>query len=204
VILVLLAGLVNNWRQALLLVKPETLLKWHRAGFKFFWKFKSRAKSSKPKIPEETIGLIKKMAAENRLWGAERIQSELLKLNIRVSKRTIQKYMRQAKPPRSSSQNWSTFLKNHADQIWACDFLPVNDIFFRQLYAFVIMELGSRKIIHGGVTSNPTDEWTTQQLREATPFGQLPKYLIRDNDAKFGPHFRQVAEGAGIEVLKHP
>ena len=107
VILVILAGLVTNWRQALLIVKPETLLKWHRAGFKLFWKFKSSAKGRKPKIPEETILLIKKMASENRLWGAERIQGELSKLNIKVSKRTIQKYMRQGqvKPPRSSSQN---------------------------------------------------------------------------------------------------
>lgn len=204
VILVILAGLVKNWRQALLIVKPETLLKWHRAGFKLFWKFKSSAKGRKPKIAEETILLIKKMASENRLWGAERIQGELLKLNIKVSKRTIQKYMRQAKPPRSTSQNWSTFLKNHSHQIWACDFLPVNDIFFHQLYAFVIMELGSRKIIHVGVTAHPTDELTAQQLREATPFEQRPKYLIRDNDAKFGTHFRQVAEGVGIEVLKTP
>jgi putative transposase len=204
VILVILAGLVKNWRQALLIVKPETLLKWHRAGFKLFWKFKSRAKGRKPKIPEETILLIKKMACENRLWGAERIQGELLNLNIKVSKRTIQKYMRQAKPPRSTSQNWSTFLKNHSHQIWACDFLPVNDIFFRQIYAFVIMELGSRKIIHIGVTAHPTDEWSAQQLREATPFEQRPKYLIRDNDAKFGSHFKQVAQGAGIEVLKTP
>jgi putative transposase len=204
VILVILAGLVTNWRQALLIVQPETLLKWHHAGFKLFWKLKSRTKGRKPKIAEETILLIKKMASENRLWGAERIQGELLKLNIKVSKRTIQKYMRQAKPPRTSSQNWSTFLKNHADQIWACDFLSVNDIFFRQFYAFVIMELGSRKIIHVGVTAHPTDEWTAQQLREATPFEQRPKYLIRDNDTKFGSHFKQVAEGAGIEVLKTP
>ncbi len=205
-ILVFLAGLLKNWRQALLIVQPETLLKWHRAGFKLFWKFKSRAKDRKPKIAQKTILLIKKMAAENRLWGSERIQGELLKLNIKVSKRTIQKYMRQgqAKPSPSSTQNWSTFLKNHADQIWACDFLPVNDIFFRQLYAFVIMELGSRKIVHLGVTTHPTDEWTAQQLREATPFEQRPKYLIRDNDAKFGPHFKQVAEGAGIEVLRTP
>ena len=204
VILVFLAGFLTNWRQALLIVQPQTLLKWHRAGFKLFWKFKSRAKGRKPKIPEETILLIKRMASENRLWGAERIQGELLKLNIKVSKRTIHKYLPQAKPARSSTQNWSTFLKNHSHQIWACDFLPVNDIFFRQLYAFVIMELSSRKIVHIGVTAHPTDEWTAQPLREATPFEQRPKYLLRDNDAKFGSHFKQVAEGAGIKVLKTP
>jgi hypothetical protein len=203
-LLVLLAGLVQNWRQTLHIVKPDTLLKWHRAGFKLLWKSKSRPKGRKPKITADTIRLIKKMASENQLWGAERIQGELLKLNIKVSKRTIQKYMRQAKLSPSTSQNWSTFLRNHASQIWACDFLPVNDIFFRQLYAFVIMELSSRKIIHVGVTAHPTDEWAAQQLREATPFEQRPKYLIRDNDAKFGSHFKQAAEGSGIKVLKTP
>ncbi len=134
VILVILAGLVTNWRQALLIVKPGTLLKWHRAGFKLFWKFKSKAIGIKPKISEELILLIKKMASENRLWSAERIQGELLKLNIRVSKRTIQKYMRQVKPSRSASQTWSTFLKNHSHRIWACDFVSVTDIYFRQIY----------------------------------------------------------------------
>lgn len=208
-ILVILAGLVPNWRRPLHIVKPETLLKWHRTGFKLLWKFKSKPKARQPKIVAETILLIKKMASENRLWGAERhpqagTRGELLKLNIRIAKRTIQKYMRQAKPSPSTSQNWSTFLRNHASQIWACDFLPVNDIFFRQLYAFVIMELGSRKIIHVGVTAHPTNEWTAQQLREATPYRQRPQYLLRDNDAKFGTHFKQVAEGAGIKILKTP
>jgi putative transposase len=128
----------------------------------------------------------------------------LLKLEIKVAKGTIQKYMRQANPARPPSQNWSTFLKNHGHEIWSCDYLPITDIFFRQLYAFVIVELSTRKIIHIGVTRHPTDEWTAQQLREATPYDQRSKYLIRDNDAKFSTHFEQVATGASIKVLKAP
>ncbi len=200
--LVILASLVSNWKQVLLVLQPDTLLGWHRQGFRLLWKFKSKSKSRKPRIDAETIALIKQMVSENPLWGAERIWGELLKLQIRAAKRTIQKYMRQAKPARPPSQNWSTFVKNHGHEIWSCDYLPITDIFFRQLYAFVIVELSTRKIIHIGVTRHPTDEWTAQQLREATPFNQRPKYLIRDNDAKFSTHFEQVATGASIKVLK--
>ena len=144
------------------------------------------------------------MAKDNRLWGAERIQGELLKLGIRVCKRTIQKYMRGArtKPPRG--QKWSTFLRNHASQIWACDFLQVTDLFFRSLFAFFIVELKSRKVIHVGVMRSPSDAWVAQQLREATPYGQAPKYLIRDNDRKFGPCFDRVARTSHIKILKTP
>src|SRR5947209_1877364 len=136
--LVIFASLVKSWREALLIIKPDTLLKWHRGGFKLFWKLKSKAKPTKrqPRISQETIGLIKKMASENPIWGAERIRGELIKLNLKVAKRNIQKYMRQAKPAPLPSQSWRTFLKNHASPIWPCHFLPVNDIFFRQLYAF--------------------------------------------------------------------
>jgi len=148
------------------------------------------------------IALIKEMAAANRLWGAERIRGELLKLNIRVTKTTIQRSMRQARPPRASGQTWAMFLRTHAKDIWACDFLPVTDLLFRQLYAFVIVELASRRVVHVGVTRHPTDAWVAHQLREATPFGQHPTYLIRDNDRKVGQAFAQVAEDSGIEILR--
>ena len=144
------------------------------------------------------------MAKGNRLWGAERIRGELLKLDIHVAKATIQKYLRLARPARSPSQTWSTFLKNHAQAVWACDFLPVIDLFFRPLYLFVIVELGSRRVIHFNVTRHPTDAWIAQQLREATPFGQTPRFLIRDRDSKFGEAFSRVAKGSSIEVLKTP
>jgi putative transposase len=174
-LLVLLARMVRTWKQALFIVQPETLLRWHRQGFRLYWKYKSRAAAPKPKIAAETVALIKEMARDNRLWGAERIRGELLKLGIHVCKRTIQKYMRNARTPRSRGQSWATFLRNHAGQIWACDFLHVTDLCFRSLFAFFIIELKSRKVIYVGVTRSPTDAWTAQQLREATPYGQTPK-----------------------------
>ena len=203
-LLVLLAKMVRTWKQALFLVQPETLLRWHRELFRLFWKRKSKAHARKPKLSPETISLIKEMAANNRLWGAERIRGELLKLDIRVSKRTIQKYMRPIRHKRLSGQIWKTFLRNHAAEIWACDFLQVTDLFFRPLFAFFIVELQSRKVIHVNVTRSPTDLWVAQQLREATPYGEGPKYLIRDNDRKFGPHFARVAITSGIKVLRTP
>ena len=142
------------------------------------------------------------MAAANRLWGAERIRGELLKLDIRVAKWTVQKYMRAARPPRQAGQTWATFLRNHAGDIWACDFLPITDALFRPVYAFVVIALGSRRVVHVGVTRHPTDAWVAQQLREATPFDQRPRYLIRDNDSKYGLAFTRVAEGSGITVLR--
>jgi putative transposase len=144
------------------------------------------------------------MARDNRLWGAERIRGELLKLSIHVSKRTIQKYMRAMRTTRPRRQTWRTFLHTHAQQIWACDFLPVTDLFFRSLFAFFIVELHTRKVIYVGVTRSPTDTWTAQQLREATAFGVGPKYLIRDNDSKFGVGFARVAKASGIKMLKTP
>src|SRR6266566_470060 len=169
-LLVLLARMVRTWKQALFLVQPETLLRWHRELFRAFWKRKSRACSNKPRLSHETITLIKEMAANNRLWGAERIRGELLKLDIRVSKRTIQKYMKQLHPKRARGQSWKTFLRNHAAGVWTCGFLQATSLFFRPLFAFFIIELKSRKVIHVNVTRSPTDLWVAQQLREATPY----------------------------------
>ncbi len=203
-LLVLLARMVRTWKQALFLVQPETLLRWHRELFRIFWKRTSKAQSSKSRLSPETIRLIKEMATNNRLWGAERIRGELLKLDIHVSKRTIQKYMKHARPKRARGQNWKAFLRNHAAEVWACDFLQVTDLFFRPLFAFFIIELKSRKVIHVNVTRAPADPWVAQQLREATPYGQAPKYLIRDNDRKFGQSFARVAATSGIKVLRTP
>jgi transposase InsO family protein len=203
-LLVLLARMARTWKQALFLVQPETLLRWHRELFRLFWKRKTKACARKSKLLPETICLIKEMAAKNRLWGAERIRGELLKLDIRVSKRTIQKYMGPIRRKRPNGQSWKTFLRNHAAGVWACDFLQVTDLFFRPLFAFFIIELQSRQVIHVNVTRSPTDPWVAQQLREATPYGQTPKYLIRDNDRKFGPNFARVATTSGIKVLRTP
>ncbi len=202
--LVLLARLVRTWQQALVIVQPDTLLRWHRELFRMYWKRQSKTASHAPKVAAETIALIREMAKDNRLWGAERIRGELLKLGLRVCKRTIQKYMRTVRTHQPRGQRWATFLRNHAGQIWACDFLQVTDLFFRPLFAFFVIELKSRRVIHVGVTRSPTDAWTAQQLREATPYGHAPKYLICDHDSKFGSCFRRVATTSGIKMLKTP
>jgi hypothetical protein len=173
-LLVLLARMVRTWKQALFIVQPETLLRWHRQGFKLFWKDKSKAMSATPKISAETVALIKEMARDNRLWGAERIRGELLKLGLHVCKRAIQKYMRAVRTTRPRGQTRSTFLHTHAQQIWACDFLPVTDLFFHSLFAFFIIELHSRMVIYVGVTQSPNDAWTAQQRRFATAYGAGP------------------------------
>ena len=203
-LLVLLAGRVRAWRQALLLVQPETLLRWHRAGFRSFWTRKSRPGPGRPPLPTETVALIRRMAAENPLWGAERICGELGKLGILVAKRTIQTYLRGNRVPGPRGQAWATFLRSHAAETWACDFLPVTDLLFRPLFAFFVIELATRRVVHVGTTRHPTDAWVAQQLREATPFGQHPRYLVRDNDGKFGATFARVAAASGITILRTP
>jgi putative transposase len=199
--LVLLARLTEFWQQALHIVQPDTLLRWHRNLFRCYWWCKSKPGKRDPRISPDTIELIKQMARENRLWGAERIRGELLKLGVKVSKRTIQKYMLKERN-NQPVQTWSTFLKNHFRNMWACDFTVVNDLLFRSLYVFVIMELHTRRIVHAAVTRSPTDEWVAQQLREATPWGEGPKYLIRDRDSKYGKQFAAVTDG--IKILKTP
>jgi len=158
----------------------------------------------RPQIAPETVALIQQIVRENRLWGAERIRGVLLKLGLRVGKRTVQRDRRGVRPPRRSGQTWATFLSTHAHEIWACDFLPVIDVGFRTLYAFFIVELGSRRVVHVGVMREPTDAWVAQQLREATPLGIKPRFLIRDNDSKFGAQFARVADTTRIEIVRTP
>jgi len=203
-LLVFLASRIRAWRSALLIVQPTTLLRWHRQLFRWHWHRRSRAvaPAHRPPLAPETVTLIQEMAAANRVWGAERIRGELLKLGVRVAKSTIQRYLREARPPRRTGQTWVTFLRNHAPDIWACDFLPVTDLLFRPLYAFFVIALETRRVVHVGVTRHPTDAWVAQQLREATPFDQRPRYLIRDNDAKYGSAFARVAAASGIAELR--
>jgi len=176
-------------------------LRWHRELFRFYWKRKSQGK---PKISPETIALIRRMAVENYLWGAERIRGELMKLGIEVSKRTIQKYMPKDRKSHVSSRIWATFLKNQAGAMWACDFTVMHDWLFRPWYIFVVMDLKTRQIVHTGVTNFPTDTWTAQQVREATPWGRGPRYLIRDRDRKYAARFSAMAASSGIQELKTP
>lgn len=206
-LLVVLASRFPHWKQAMLIVKPDTLLKWHRRGFKLFWHHKSQGPARQPRIDEETIALIKRMAVENRRWGTKRSRGELLKLGLQVNRGTVRRYMRQTRremPPRHPGQTWATFLANHAPQIWACDFLQSYDVFFRTLFLFFIVEHGSRRVVHFAVTRSPSDAWVTQQIREATAFGAGPRFLICDNNDKYGVLFERAVAGVHTELLHTP
>ncbi len=205
-LLVALASIAKHWRDALLVTKPDTLLRWHRRGFKLFWRWKTRrrAKSAANPASAERIALIKAMTTENVLWGAERIRGELLKLGIRVSKRTVQKYMRAVRPTKPTGQRWTTFVRHHAHETWACDFVQTYDILFRPIFAFFIIHVGTRRVVHFNVTRQPSAQWTAQQLRNATSWRDGPRFLIRDRDDKFDGTFDAVAKGCGTRVLKTP
>ncbi|MGA7979413.1 MAG: integrase core domain-containing protein [Chromatiaceae bacterium] len=203
-LLLILARLCRRWRDALHVVNPDTLLRWHRDLFKLVWRRKSRPRAQPKRLAPNFVTLIQAMAKNNLLWGAERIRGELLKLGIRVSKRTIQKYMSGVRPPGNRGQTWGTFISNHSHDVWACDFLQLYDVLFRPIFAFFFVVHGTREVVHFNATRHPTDAWVAQQLREATPHCYGPRYLIRDNDDKFGKRFVAVAEDARIEVVKIP
>jgi putative transposase len=179
--LVLLSKLFD-WRDALVVVRPETLIRWHRAGWRLLWRWKSRP--GRPPIPLELRQLIRRMATENRLWGEERIANELLvKLGVRVSPRTVRKYMPKRPPgcPRGD-QRWSTLLRNQAEAIIACDFFVAVTATFRLIYVFVVIHHNSRRLVHFNVTEHPTSAWTLQQLREVVGSEECYRYLIHDRD----------------------
>jgi putative transposase len=199
-----LSGLWLDWRSALAIVKPETVLAWHRAGFRLFWTWKvRRGQPGRPVISREVRDLIRTMCRENPTWGAPRIHGELLKLGINIAESSVSKYMlRCHKPP---SQSWRTFLENHAQQLVSIDFFTVPTIRFQVLYVFLVLAHDRRRILHFNVTAHPTAEWTGQQLREAFPFAQLPRYLLRDRYAIFSNDFREQVRDMGIcEVLSAP
>jgi transposase InsO family protein len=194
-----------DWRGALVIVKPETFLKWHRTAFRAFWRWKSQP-SGQPLLPNNIRQLIQRMAAENPIWGEERIANELLlKLGIRASPRTVAKYLKQTWPRgRNQSQRWTTFVRNHARSIVACDFFVSVTASFRVLYIFVAMEGGSRRILHSNVTSHPTAEWTTQQCREFLAFDHPYRFLIHDRDSIFSINVDEAIRSCGLRVLKTP
>ena len=194
----------SGWRSALAIVQPETVIAWHRRSFRLFWVWKiRRGQPGRPTLPREVRDLIRRMCRENPIWGAPRIHGELLKLGIDISETSVSKYMvRRRKPP---SQNWRTFLENHAKQLVSIDFFTVPTMRFQVLYVFLVLAHDRRRILHFNVTAHPTAEWTRQQLREAFPFDQLPRYLLRDRDAIFGHDFREQILTMGIhEVLSTP
>jgi len=193
-----------DWRSCLMVVRPETVLRWHRAGWRLFWRCKSRP--GRPPIPLELRQLIRRMAIKNPLWGEERIANELLlKLGLRVSPRTVRKYMPKRPPGRPrGEQRWSTFLRNHAKAIVACDFFVAVTATFRLLYVFVVIEHGSRRLVRVAVTAHPSAVWTLQQLREVVGFDHAHRYLIHDRDSIFAKSLDESIRNLRLTVLKSP
>jgi putative transposase len=196
---------IVEWRRLLTIVKPETLIRWHRKGFRLFWRWKSRA-PGRPPIPADLRELIAAMATANRTWGEERIAAELLlKLGIRISPRTVRRYM-PSRPTRRTreTQAWSTFIRNHAEAVLACDFFVAVTATFRMLYVFVVMEIGTRRILHCNVTAHPTAEWTAQQLRMIIPGSQAHRFVIHDRDTIYSEGVDRTLAAMGLTVLKTP
>ena len=196
-----------DWRQALAVVQPETFLRWHRQGFRLLWRWKS--KPGRPQIPIDLQALLRQMACDNPTWGQERIANELLlKLGLRVSPRTVRKYMpkRLNRGPgkRVPSQRWSTFVRNPSQAIVACDFCVVVTVTFRILYMFVVIEHARRRLLHVNVTAHPTAQWTLQQLRDAIPPGHTYRFVIHDRDRIFSAQLDQSIRHLGLRVLQTP
>ena len=187
-----------QWRSALVIVKPETVIAWHRRGFRLFWAWNSRHRVGRPTVSQEVRALIHTMSAANPLWGAPRLHGELLKLGFTISQTTVAKYMvRRQGPP---SQTWRTFLANHAQQLIAADFFVVPTATCRLLFVLVLIAHDRRRIVHVAVTEHPTAAWTVQQFRDAFPWDELPRYVLRDRDHAFD-HVKTI----GIqEVLTAP
>src|SRR4249919_1384970 len=177
-------------------VKPETILRWHRSGFKAFWRWKSRNRAGRPKVDRELRDLIRRMSKENPLWGAPRIHGELLMLGFEVAQSTVSKYMvRGRRPP---SQSWRTFLRNHMEVTAAIDMCVVPTLTFERLFAFLVLSHGRRQLLWFEVTRHPTAEWLARQITEAFPWTSAPTYLVRDNDAAYGHVFTSRLRAMGI------
>ena len=197
---VVLSRLWPKWQSALAIVQPETVIKWYRKGFRLFWRWKSSTGiPGRPPIEREVRDLIRRMSRENPTWGAPRILSELMLLGHNVAEATVAKYMhRPRKPP---SQTWRTFLDNHVPDIAACDFFTVPTVTFRVLYVFIVMRHDRRQVVHFNITTNPYAEWTAQQIVDAFPYEEAPRFLIRDRDGIYGDYFTKPVESMGIEEI---
>jgi hypothetical protein len=195
-----LSRLWAGWRSVLVIVQPDTVLRWHRDGFRLYWRWKSRAgKVGRPRIDAEIRKLIRRMCHQNPSWGAPRIHSELQLLGYDVSETTVDKYMvRHRKPP---SQTWRTFLDNHVRDIVAVDYFTVPTATFRILFCFIVLQHHRRKVAHFNVTAHPTAEWTAQQVVEAFPDDTAPRFMIRYRDGIHGAYFRDRVKHTGIEQV---
>jgi len=196
---VVLSQLWDRWTDSLVFVKPETVMAWHRRGFALYWTWKSRSKGGGPRVPREVRDLLRRMARENATWGAPRIHGELLKLGFDVCEATVSRYMpRRRKPP---SQTWRTFLSNHVGDLVSVDFFVVPTATFRILYVFVVLAHERRRVVHFNVTDGPSAKWTGQQLINAFPFDEAPRFLLRDRDRIYGRKFVGRVHSMGIEQV---
>jgi hypothetical protein len=193
-----LSRIWTDWRSSLVLVKPDTVVSWHRQGFRLYWRWKSRHRGDgRPAVPRRVRDLIRRMSKASSLWGAPRIHGKLLKLGLEVSQATVSKYMvRHRKPP---SQSWRAFLNNHAKDFVSIDFFTVPTVTFNVLFVFVILAHERRRIIHFNVTESPGAKWTAQQIVEAFPWDTAPRYLLRDRDGIHGYEFTSRVENMGIK-----
>jgi putative transposase len=192
-----------DWRHHLVLVRPGTVVAWHRRGWRLFWWWRSRCPVGRPRLSPEVRDLIARMSRDNPHWGAERIRGELLKLGIVVSKRSIRRY-RGRRHPGTPSQSWRTFLANHRPRIWAADLFTVQTLTFQTLYVLLLIAHARRELIHVNVTSSPTAAWVWRQLVQATPWGRTPRYLVRDRDRVCGPDFPARTARLGIRTVLTP
>ena len=192
----LLARLWHGWAEAVLLVKPETVIRWHRTGFKLFWTWKSRRHGpGRPAVALEVRALIRRMSEANPLWGAPRIHGELRKVGLEISQATVSKYLGSRRTP--PSQTRRTFLANHIGSLVSVDFFTVPTVLFKVLFVFVVLAHDRRRVVHVNVTDAPTAQWTAQQLVEAFPWDTAPRYLLRDRDAVYGAVFSSRVQAPG-------
>jgi hypothetical protein len=189
----------SEWHSAIIIVKPATVVRWHRRGFRLFWHWKSWSNGDRPRIDAQVRSLIRQMNEENTTWGAPRIQAELALLGHNVSQATVAKYMKRRRGP--PSQGWKTFLKNHMPETAAIDFFVVPTVTFRLLYGFIVLRHERREIVHCAVTANPSAEWTARQLTEAFPWDEAPRYLLRDREGIYGQQFLARVKAMEIEEV---
>ena len=203
--LVVLAHLIE-WRRILTIVQPDTLVRWHRHAVRLVWRWTSRPRG-RPRIPVDLQRLIAEMARTNRTWGEERIAAELLvKLGISLSPRTVRRYMRRPRSmhPGSQSQTWSTFVRNHAREVLACDFFVTVTARFRLLYVFVVLDVGTRRLLHWNITEHPTADWTVQQFRACVTGEAAHRFVVHHHDTIYSSELDRALNAMGLDVLKTP
>jgi len=187
-----------RWAEVVVIVKPATVIGWHRAGFRLYWRWRSRPPGGRPQITEEIRQLIRRLAQENTGWGAPKIHGELLKLGFQISERTVTRYLRRVGRRGDPAKRWRTFLHNHREAIVAFDFFTVPTMTFQMLYCFFVIEHDRRKILHCNVTRHPTADWVIQQLRETFPEAAPYRYVILDRDTKFDQEVIRFLKATGL------